>query len=583
MDETSKVTIKQRDLKKRGKKVLKSHYLFLLLTILVTAFVGSEFTDVQAISSFEWSTITSFLHIPTNIFDNTSEIFGQTRGVFAAIVSSISTGSIYDTIFSGINSLVNSTTVSLIIYILLSLIFAFAVWFFLGNIYTVVSRRIFLESRTYKKVSIQRFLYFFHVKKWVNISAVMFLKFLYNTLWYCVFIVGGIIKHYSYFLVPYIVAENPNISPRQAITLSRKMMYGHKFECFLLELSFLGWLLLRIVTFGLSGLFYSNTYQIATYSEYFVKLRTIAKQNNIEGSELLNDTYLYKKASISLINEKYAQEVKVLNGPKIEFKKPKNAFEFILDFLGISLKRNEEDNQKNFEAIKYNKAKLFEDSISQDIYPTRLFTLSEYTRNKKEETSNFMKKYSVLTLVLIFFIFAFIGWIWEVSLHLITTGQFINRGIMHGPWLPIYGSGGLLILTVLYKLRKKPVVQFFSAVVLCGIIEYFTAFFMELIHDGQKWWDYSGYFLNLHGRICAEGLLVFGLGGVAVVYLLAPMIDDQLAKVSKKILIPLAIALVSVFVVDNIYSSAHPNAGEGITSEPVVIFAPIENFTNYFN
>ena len=42
----------------------------------------------------------------------------------------------------------------------------------------------------------------------------------------------------------------------------------------------------------------------------------------------------------------------------------------------------------------------------------------------------------------------------------------------------------------------------------------------------KKWWDYTGYFLNLHGRICAEGLLVFGVGGMAFVYVIAPLIDN---------------------------------------------------------
>ena len=58
-----------------------------------------------------------------------------------------------------------------------------------------------------------------------------------------------------------------------------------------------------------------------------------------------------------------------------------------------------------------------------------------------------------------------------------------------------------------------------------------TSLLMEIFNDGTKWWDYSGYFLNLHGRICAEGLLVFGVGGMIVVYILAPLIDLSLIHI----------------------------------------------------
>ena len=65
--------------------------------------------------------------------------------------------------------------------------------------------------------------------------------------------------------------------------------------------------------------------------------------------------------------------------------------------------------------------------------------------------------------------------------------------------------------------------------VVCGVVEYFTAYYLKTVYD-RRWWDYAGYFLNLHGRICAEGLLVFGLGGMAVVYGVAPLFDNLLHK-----------------------------------------------------
>ena len=85
------------------------------------------------------------------------------------------------------------------------------------------------------------------------------------------------------------------------------------------------------------------------------------------------------------------------------------------------------------------------------------------------------------------------------------------------------------------------------------------------MHGGTRWWDYTGYFLNLNGRICAEGLLVFGVAGMAVVYVLAPLLDGALRKLPAKAITAAALVLLGIFVADQVYSSIQPNTGAGIT------------------
>lgn len=121
-----------------------------------------------------------------------------------------------------------------------------------------------------------------------------------------------------------------------------------------------------------------------------------------------------------------------------------------------------------------------------------------------------------------------------------------------------------MILVLLNKLRKNPIIEFISAVVLCGIVEYFTSVFLEYQY-GKLWWDYSGYFLNINGRVCAEGLLVFGIGGIIVVYIVAPLLDNLLRKIPLKISITICVVLVLAFTADRIYSSKVPNSGKGVT------------------
>ena len=93
---------------------------------------------------------------------------------------------------------------------------------------------------------------------------------------------------------------------------------------------------------------------------------------------------------------------------------------------------------------------------------------------------------------------------------------------------------------------------------------------MEITHNGVRWWDYSGYFININGRICAEGLLVFGLGGIAVVYFIAPLLDNIIKKINKNLVLTISIVLISIFMMDKIYSSKYPNVGKGITSYQIV-------------
>jgi len=121
-----------------------------------------------------------------------------------------------------------------------------------------------------------------------------------------------------------------------------------------------------------------------------------------------------------------------------------------------------------------------------------------------------------------------------------------------------------MIAALLYRFRKKPALEAILVVVLCGFVEYMTSYFMEL-SLGMRWWDYTGYFLNLNGRICGEGLAVFAVGGMAAIYFIVPIIDAMITRVRPRILIPICVALLICFAGDLVYSHYVPNAGKGIT------------------
>lgn len=174
------------------------------------------------------------------------------------------------------------------------------------------------------------------------------------------------------------------------------------------------------------------------------------------------------------------------------------------------------------------------------------------------------EKYPLPDYILFFFTFSGIGWIWEVGFHLVQTGQLVNRGTMLGPWLPIYGTGGVLVLLLLRKWFHRPGLTFLLSTVLCTAIEYATSWVLEAA-TGLRWWDYSGYFLNLNGRVCLEGALVFGVGCCAAIYLIAPMLGQWYDRIPPKTAGAVCVVLLTLFAADGVRSVVDPNTGEGVT------------------
>ena len=111
---------------------------------------------------------------------------------------------------------------------------------------------------------------------WVNVAVIMFLRNIYTALWYLT-IIGGMIKTYEYRMIPYILAENPEINRKEAFEISKQMMKGNKWKTFILDMSFFGWNFLSVLTFGLLSILYINPYNAATIAELYVTLKENSK------------------------------------------------------------------------------------------------------------------------------------------------------------------------------------------------------------------------------------------------------------------------------------------------------------------
>lgn len=113
---------------------------------------------------------------------------------------------------------------------------------------------------------------------YLNIVKIKFLKWLFISLWLCLFIIPGIIKAYEYCMIDYIIAENPGISSKEAFARSKAMMTGNKWKAFVLDLSFLGWHLVGACTCGIAEIFYVSPYYYLTETELYHTLKAEQKQ-----------------------------------------------------------------------------------------------------------------------------------------------------------------------------------------------------------------------------------------------------------------------------------------------------------------
>lgn len=119
-----------------------------------------------------------------------------------------------------------------------------------------------------------------------KIVLTLFLRGLFIGLWSLLFIIPGIVKSYEYMMIPYILADNPEISRQEAFERSRQMMTGNKWNAFVLDLSFIGWNLLSVLTCGILSIFYVNPYILQTRAQLYHALKP--KKNDINDNNFIS-------------------------------------------------------------------------------------------------------------------------------------------------------------------------------------------------------------------------------------------------------------------------------------------------------
>ena len=304
---------KRKDLKTKAKQVVKKNYWTAILVCFIIALLTGEFgTSIIGIWQGEDTINPNFIADTQKIIEENIDLpkinkidqisimaeekFQKTLNDFQlnviqaldANLNSITKPQKFILkIFDAVQSFrmdKDKLAVSLIIMAILS--YAFTV--FIADPLIVGGRKYFLKARKSKDAKATTLGEIFKKGKWLNITQIMFLRNIYNALWYLT-IIGGVIKTYEYRMIPYIIAENPTIKRKKAFKLSKQMMKGNKWKTFVLDLSFFGWNFLSVLTFGILSLLYVNPYNSATFAELYITLKEETIKNKYEYYEELKE------------------------------------------------------------------------------------------------------------------------------------------------------------------------------------------------------------------------------------------------------------------------------------------------------
>lgn len=155
-------------------------------------------------------------------------------------------------------------------------------------------------------------------------------------------------------------------------------------------------------------------------------------------------------------------------------------------------------------------------------------------------------------LFIIFLTGCFVGWLYEEIFYWFTEGMLRNRGILYGPWLPIYGAGALGIYAM-KPVKKYPPLLFLLCAAVTGAVEYIIGR-AGIEFFNMRLWDYRGMFANIDGIICLRSVLSFAMLGLFFHYLIEPASEYAVGRIPQKTIHSVCLLLLAVLLADCVLS-----------------------------
>ena len=144
------------------------------------------------------------------------------------------------------------------------------------------------------------------------------------------------------------------------------------------------------------------------------------------------------------------------------------------------------------------------------------------------------------------------GFIYETIFYRIDLGYFVKRGSTYGPWIPIYVFGGLFITLLTYKYKDKPLIVFIIGMLVSGLLEYGTGYYLDK-YMGIRLWNYYEEicnFGNINGYICLRSVLFFGFSSLILIYLIIPFLLKYIKSVRRSYMSMISYMLFITFSFD---------------------------------
>ena len=265
----------RKELKAKGKAAYNANKIACIiaaLILMIAGGVGSASTSSSSISTRH------YLNNNDQVTESYEDSLDGDDGVSIEVgEEDLDAGEIKHNIFPMM--LLSSAVVAIILIAVLVVLLTSAL---VLNPLNVGARKFFIQNASDPQTSVDgKNVGYVFGKNYRNIVFSMFGTQMINLLWVLLLIIPGIYKAYCWRLVPFILADDPGMSGKEARALSANMMNGSKWASFVLDLSFIGWRLVGALTFGILNIVFTNPYEAATDAELYLTLKDQAEQTTV--------------------------------------------------------------------------------------------------------------------------------------------------------------------------------------------------------------------------------------------------------------------------------------------------------------
>ena len=157
----------------------------------------------------------------------------------------------------------------------------------------------------------------------------------------------------------------------------------------------------------------------------------------------------------------------------------------------------------------------------------------------------------------VYFIAGIFGFLYETGFYWLNDGMLVRRGNCYGPWVQLYGWGGLMLFALCWRMRNRPWLVFLISAGATGILELGVGWALYTFGNGFRSWDYNTEIWNwgnIGGFVCLRSVLVFAFSGLLLVYVVVPLLTRLSERMDPTAFLVLMAVPAGLFLLDSLYN-----------------------------